>query len=74
MSGVRHLKTLVNEMQGSQRAAYSEFVTAMVDDQGLLKKELSEDGLHPNSAGYAVMVPQAEKAIQSSLIVKASKQ
>ena len=39
----------------------------MVDDEGLLKKELSEDGLHPNAAGYAVMTPLAEKAIQFAL-------
>jgi lysophospholipase L1-like esterase len=32
-------------------------------DHGLLKKELSEDGLHPNKAGYEVMAPLAEKAI-----------
>src|SRR6266403_4098513 len=35
---------------------YLNYFPATVDDQGLLKKELSEDGLHPNSAGYAVMV------------------
>jgi len=32
-----------------------------------LKRELSEDGLHPNKAGYAIMAPLAEKAIQSAL-------
>ena len=46
---------------------YLEYYSAMVDEHGLLKKELSEDGLHPNSAGYAVMAPLAEKAIQSAL-------
>jgi len=39
----------------------------MVDDGGFLKKDLSEDGLHPNKAGYAVMAPLAEKAIQTAL-------
>jgi lysophospholipase L1-like esterase len=39
----------------------------MVDDQGLLKKELSQDDLHPNSVGYAVMVPLAKRAIQAAL-------
>jgi len=37
------------------------------------KKELSEDGLHPNSAGYAVMAPLAEeKRIQAALTRKES--
>jgi lysophospholipase L1-like esterase len=46
---------------------YLDYFPAMVDEHGLLKKELSEDGLHPNAAGYAVMAPLAEKAIQSAL-------
>ena len=46
---------------------YLNYFSAMVDEHGLLKKELSEDGLHPNAAGYAVMAPLAEKAIDSSL-------
>src|SRR5882762_7399711 len=43
------------------------YFSAMVDEHGLLKKELSEDGLHPITAGYAVMAPLAEKAIQLAL-------
>jgi lysophospholipase L1-like esterase len=35
----------------------------MVDEKGLLKRDLAEDGLHPNKAGYAFMAPLAEKAI-----------
>jgi len=46
---------------------YLDYFSAMVDEHGLLKKELSEDGLHPNAAGYAVMAPLAEGAIQSAL-------
>ncbi len=33
---------------------------AMVDDKGLLKRELADDGLHPNAAGYKVMAPLAQ--------------
>ena len=46
---------------------YLDYFSSMVDEHGLLKKELSEDGLHPNAAGYAMMAPLAEKAIQSAL-------
>jgi hypothetical protein len=46
---------------------YLDYFPSMVDEHGLLKKELSEDGLHPNAAGSAVMAPLAEKAIQSAL-------
>jgi len=32
-----------------------------------MKKELANDGLHPNQAGYAIMAPLAEKAIGEAL-------
>jgi lysophospholipase L1-like esterase len=46
---------------------YLDYFSAMVDASGFLKKELSEDGLHPNAAGYAVMGLLAEKAIAAAL-------
>jgi len=42
---------------------YLDYFTPMLDDKGMLKKELTVDGLHPNEAGYEVMGPLAEKAI-----------
>lgn len=45
---------------------YLDYFSATVDDKGFLKKELSEDGLHPNAKGYAVMGPLAEQAIQAA--------
>ena len=39
----------------------------MLDDQGMFKKELTYDGLHPNDAGYEIMGPLAEKAIAAAL-------
>jgi lysophospholipase L1-like esterase len=46
---------------------YLDYFSAMVDDKGFLKDELSNDGLHPNPQGYAVMAPLAEAAITTSL-------
>jgi lysophospholipase L1-like esterase len=46
---------------------YLDYFSATVDAQGLLKRDLSEDGLHPNPQGYAVMAPLAESAIQDAL-------
>ncbi len=42
---------------------YLDYFTAMVDANGFLRKELSDEGLHPNSAGYRVMAPLALRAI-----------
>ena len=46
---------------------YLDYFSAMVDDKGFLKKDLSEDGLHPNKAGYDVMAPLAQAAIDKAL-------
>jgi lysophospholipase L1-like esterase len=46
---------------------YLDYFSAMVDAKGLLKRELSSDGLHPNAAGYKLMAPPAEAAIQKAL-------
>jgi len=46
---------------------YLDYHSAMVDAKGFLKAELSNDGLHPNSRGYAVMSPLAEQAIAGAL-------
>lgn len=46
---------------------YLDYFSAMVDDKGFLKTDLTNDGLHPQSKGYAIMAPLAEKAIQQAL-------
>jgi lysophospholipase L1-like esterase len=42
---------------------YVDFFTSMADDRNGLKKEYSEDGVHPNKLGYDVMVPILQKSI-----------
>lgn len=49
---------------------YLDYASALADDKGMLKRELSDDGLHPNDAGYKIMVPLAEKAIAKALASK----
>ena len=49
------------------RHVYLDYYTAMIDQDGMLRAELSEDDLHPNAKGYAVMAPLAEAAIQRAL-------
>jgi lysophospholipase L1-like esterase len=46
---------------------YLDYFSAMIDDTGHLRSELSEDDLHPNAKGYAVMGPLAEAAIRQAL-------
>jgi len=46
---------------------YLDYFTPMVDEKGMLKRNLAEDGLHPNKAGYSIMEPLAEAAIARAL-------
>ena len=46
---------------------YLDYFSAMTDRSGLLPPELSEDDLHPNAKGYAIMAPLAEAAIARAL-------
>ena len=54
----------------SNSCLYLDYLSAMVDDKGLLKKDLAEDGLHPNDAGYKIMASLAEAAIEKELGAK----
>src|SRR5260370_3868945 len=63
---ILELKAWIKKYAPEQGNVYLDYFHATVNDQGLLKKELSDDGLHPNSAGYAVMAPFTEKATQAA--------
>ena len=63
---IRALNSWMKEYASKNHLIYLDYFSAMVDDKGFLKDELSNDGLHPNAAGYAVMNPLAEAAIQNS--------
>ncbi len=47
---------------------YVDYFTPMADERNGLKKEYSEDGVHPNQKGYEVMAPLLEKAIANALV------
>jgi lysophospholipase L1-like esterase len=49
---------------------YLNYFSAVVDDKGLLQKDLADDGLHPNAAGFKIMAPLAEAAIERALAEK----
>ena len=51
-------------------AVYLDYHTAMRDDRQGLKAELTYDGVHPNEAGYRVMAPLVERAIEEALRAK----
>jgi len=61
------LNKWIKDYAASHHAIYLDYYTPMLDDQNVFKKELTYDGLHPNDAGYEVMMPLAQKAIDQAL-------
>jgi lysophospholipase L1-like esterase len=64
---IKALNNWMKEYAAQNHLTYLDYYSAMVDEKGYFKDELSNDGLHPNVKGYAVMTPLAEAAIVSSM-------
>jgi lysophospholipase L1-like esterase len=64
---IKQLNEWIKQYVAANKLTYLDYFSAMVDDKGFLKAELSRDGLHPNDKGYAVMKPLAEQAIAAAL-------
>ena len=64
---IRALNEWIKSYAAKTHAVYLDYYSAMVDDKGMLKTELTYDGLHPNDAGYQLIEPLAQKAIDSAL-------
>lgn len=56
----------LRDYAAESRSVYLNYYSALVNGRDF-KKELTVDGLLPNDAGYAVMAPLAEQAIQQAL-------
>jgi lysophospholipase L1-like esterase len=58
---------LKNYVAAHSDCLYLDYFTAVVDDKGFLKRDLAADGLHPNPAGYKLMAPLAQAAVEKAL-------
>jgi lysophospholipase L1-like esterase len=61
------INTWMKAYAAQHHLVYLDYYTAMIDQDAMLRAEFSEDDLHPNAKGYAVMAPLAEAAIQRAL-------
>ncbi len=64
---LRALNRWLADYARANRHLYLDYASAVSDARGMLRSELTDDGLHPNAAGYAVMAPLAERAIAQAL-------
>jgi lysophospholipase L1-like esterase len=61
------LNAWIKVYAAKQHFIYLDYYTDLVNDEKGMKKEYSEDGVHPNRAGYTVMEVLAKAAITKSL-------
>jgi lysophospholipase L1-like esterase len=67
MERIKALNEWMKSYAAEHGDVYLDYFTAMIDDKGLMRTELTEDDLHPNAKGYAIMAPLAEAAIAHAL-------
>jgi lysophospholipase L1-like esterase len=61
------LNAWIKSYAQSVGAGFADYYTATVGADGFLRAEHTNDGLHPNAAGYELMVPVAAAAIATAL-------
>jgi len=64
---IAKLNSWIRDYASKNNLVFLDYFSATVDDKGLFRSELTEDGLHPTIKGYEIMNPLAEKAIAQAL-------
>lgn len=64
---IKALNEWMKTYAANNKLTYLDYYSAMIDEKGFLRDELSDDGLHPNAKGYEIMAPLAEAAIARAL-------
>ena len=61
---IRELNTWLQSFCAQRMYTYIDYFSGLVDQDGVLNADLSDDGLHPNPKGYRIMGPLATAAIE----------
>jgi lysophospholipase L1-like esterase len=61
------LNAWMRDYASTHDVVYLDYHSAMADERQGLRSDLSDDGVHPNEAGYRLMAPLAERAIAQAL-------
>ena len=65
---LRTLNAWLRRFCATRGYGYADYYAQVVDRSGLLRHDLTDDGIHPLAAGYARMTPVAEAAIEQALV------
>jgi lysophospholipase L1-like esterase len=64
---IRQLNAWLKQFAAEHRLIYADYYASLATPSGAFRAELSNDGVHPNSDGYAAMRPIAEAALRKAL-------
>lgn len=67
LTDILKLNAWLKSYAASAGATFADYYSATVGADGMLRPERTTDGLHPNAAGYELLVPVIAKAIDTSL-------
>jgi lysophospholipase L1-like esterase len=64
---VVQLNVWIKKYSSDKGCGYIDYFSSLTDKKNGLKKEYTNDGIHPNKAGYLIMAPLADAAIKKAL-------
>lgn len=65
---IRETNAWLRELAQREGLVFADYWTPMAAPDGTMRSDLSEDGVHPNAKGYAVMAPIARAALAQAEI------
>jgi len=64
---VVQLNVWIKKYSSDKGCGYIDYFSSLTDKKNGLKKEYTNDGIHPNKEGYSIMAPLADAAIKKAL-------
>lgn len=64
---IQALNVWLRALSVREHLVYADYTSVLEDGHGGMQAEYSQDGVHPNAAGYAAMKPVAEAAVARAL-------
>lgn len=64
---IRQLNAWLRQLASQHHLIYADYYSTLTTPSGAFRSELSNDGVHPNSDGYAAMRPIADAALRKAL-------
>jgi lysophospholipase L1-like esterase len=64
---IRELNAWLRQFAAAHQLIYADYYASLSTPSGAFRAELSNDGVHPNSDGYAAMRPIADAALRKAM-------